>query len=92
MQAAAAARTRTAFIGAAAARGRSAIKYTHTSHHLLLDQTAAGEEGGRGGLEDDALGAGRVGCVADAQLSTASAGMSKTRLVHGGGHAGTAFC
>ena len=52
---------------------------------------AAGGEGGDGGLDDDALGAGRVVCVADTQLPTASAGMSKSRLVQGGGYAYTAF-
>jgi hypothetical protein len=50
-----------------------------------------GGEGGNGGLGDDALGAGRVVCVADTQLPTASAGMSKSRLVQGGGYAYTAF-
>lgn len=50
-----------------------------------------GGEGGDGGLGDDALGAGRVVCVADTQLPTASAGMSKSRLVQGGGYAYTAF-
>ena len=44
-----------------------------------------------GGLDDDALGAGRVVCVADTQLPTASAGMSKSRLVQGGRYAYTAF-
>ena len=44
-----------------------------------------------GGLDDDALGAGRVVCVADTQLPTASAGMSKSRLAQGGGYAYTAL-
>ena len=47
-------------------------------------------------LEHDECGVGAAGgegvvCVADTQLPTARAGMSKSRLVQGGGYAYTAF-